>query len=74
MKTLTFEYFDIRWDRGSTWSPYDTAAEAQATIDFAKSKSGSTGHVVRVTFDVVVPSDFVPARSPIAIHEHEVSA
>lgn len=44
----TFESFDIRWDRGSTWTNYDTEAEAQAVI--AASSGG--GHVERKTWEV----------------------
>ena len=52
--TRTFETFSIRWDRGSTWSGYDSAAEAQAVVDFA-AQHGSVGHVESRTFTAEVP-------------------
>lgn len=55
----TFESFDIVWDRGSRWTNYDTAAEAQAVIDFAGDRSGSTGHVERKTWEIKLHPDLL---------------
>jgi hypothetical protein len=49
----TFELFDISWDRGSKWTAFDTADEAQAVID----GSPSSGEVVRRTWEVEVTAD-----------------
>jgi hypothetical protein len=48
----TFESFDIAWDRGSRWTNYDSAAEAQAIIDHAATISGQGGQVVRRTWEI----------------------
>ncbi len=49
----TYESFDIAWERGSTWTNYETAAEAQAVID----GSGQAGTVVRNTWEHSWASD-----------------
>ena len=49
-ETRTYELFDILWDRGSTWTAFDTRGEAQAVID----GSPSEGTVVRRTWTVEV--------------------
>ena len=50
----TYESFEIVWDRGSRWTNYGSAAEAQAIID----GSGQAGHVHRHTFEVTIkPED-----------------
>ena len=46
--TRTFRHYLIEWDRGSIWSFYSTAAEAQAQID----QSANTGRVVARDFVV----------------------
>lgn len=47
----TYETFEIRWiERRSTWTGYDSAAEAQAVID----GSPAEGVVVRRTFEVEI--------------------
>lgn len=48
MITRTYEKFAVRWADGSRWSPYVSAAEAQAVIDHSPRK----GTVERGTFDV----------------------
>lgn len=49
--TRTYESFDIAWDRGSLWTNYESAAEAQAVID----GSDAGGHVVRRTWEQTWP-------------------
>jgi hypothetical protein len=50
----TYESFEIVWERGSRWTNYSTAAEAQAIIDGC----GSAGTVRRHTFERTIrPED-----------------
>jgi hypothetical protein len=50
----TYEWFEIVWERGSRWTNYRTAAEAQAVID----GSGAAGTVERHTFErTIAPED-----------------
>lgn len=53
MNTIrTYEQFAIAWADGSRWTGYESAAEAQATVDFAAGRGGRVGTVERTTFDV----------------------
>ena len=45
----TYETFEIVWDRGSRWTGYDSAEEAQAVID---GTTHGEGRVNRSTFEV----------------------
>jgi hypothetical protein len=55
----TFESFDIRWNRGSTWTNFDTAAEAQAIIDSSVARGDDGGEVVRKSFEIELDPRFV---------------
>lgn len=71
--TRTYESFDVAWDRGSRWTNYDTAAEAQAVID----GSPSTGKVVRNVWTHTWPADsplLAIARPGIAEQVNEAVA
>lgn len=48
----TFESFDIVWARGSRWTSYDSAVEAQAIIDHAATIDGQAGTVERRTWEI----------------------
>lgn len=64
-ETRAYESFSIRWDRGSTWTGYDTRAEAEATIAFAATKgSGATGWVERKTWTVEVRPEMAHLYRP----------
>jgi len=56
----TYENFRIRWDRGSTWSGYDTAEQAQHVIDYAT----SDGHVERHEWDAVIRPEHLHLYQP----------
>lgn len=58
----TFETFDIRWERGSTWTNF-TEAEAAERIAFSVARGGDGGEVIRRTFDVRIPASMA-ARPP----------
>lgn len=48
----TYETFEIQWGRGSRWSNYSSAAEAQAVIDGAVLRGSDRGEVVAHRFSV----------------------
>lgn len=74
----TYETFSVRWDRGSTWSGYASAAEAQAVVDFAGRRidEPAAGVVVRETFEVrwfAGDASIIHARPGIAERFEEVA-
>lgn len=61
----TYATYEIHWDRGSRWTGFRSAAEAQATVDFAASRpDGSIGHVVERQFTVEIPADRLGMYQP----------
>lgn len=55
----TYETFAIRFPRGSVWSGYETAAEAEAIV----ARAGE-GEIVRSTFTVEVDPRFARLYRP----------
>jgi uncharacterized protein CbrC (UPF0167 family) len=59
----TYENYSIRWERGSTWSGYQSRAEAQACVDFAALR-GSVGTVEVTSFSVEVKPEHAHLYRP----------
>lgn len=70
----TYELFDISWvnhdeETGGTyksrWTGYQTAAEAQAVVDYAAGQgSGRVGTVERRTWDTIIPAGYENVYRP----------
>lgn len=50
-ETRTYAIYEIRWNRGSTWSGYESRQEAEAILQ----RGDNLGQVTERTFSVDVP-------------------
>ncbi len=60
----TFQKVSIQWDRGSVWSGYEDAEQAQATVDFAASRGGDVGHVLVEEYEVELSPELALLARP----------